>query len=79
MKQKIKALKDLFNTYISYIFLIQPLLEARAETQKYFLSFFGSNENFRNELTFRKVHSPESLLDSSLMYILSQVLIELDI
>ena len=26
-----------------------------------------------------KVHSPESLLDSSLMYILSQVLIELDI
>ena len=39
------------------IFLIQPLLEARAEIQKYFRSFFGSNENFEicfwDLLTFR--------------------------
>ena len=37
----------LFIIYLSYIFLIQPLLEARAEIQKYFRWFFGSNENFR--------------------------------
>jgi hypothetical protein len=36
-----------FITYLSYIFLIQPLLEARAEIQKYFCWFFGSNEKFR--------------------------------
>jgi hypothetical protein len=29
---------------LSYIFLIQPLLEAKAEIQKYFGWFFGSNE-----------------------------------
>ena len=43
--------------YLSYIFLIQPLLEARAEIQKYFRWFFGSNEKFRicfrDSLTFR--------------------------
>ena len=33
--------------YSSYIFLIGPLLEARAEMQNYFRSFFGSNEKFR--------------------------------
>ena len=33
----------------------------------------------KKNVVFRKVHSTESLLDSSLMYILSQVLIELDI
>ena len=27
--------------------MIEPLLEARAEIQKYFRSFFGSNENFK--------------------------------
>ena len=27
--------------YLSYAFLIQPLLEARAEIQKYFRWFFG--------------------------------------
>ena len=36
--------------------MIWPILEARAEIEKYFLSFFGSNENFkicfRNQLTF---------------------------
>ena len=36
--------------------MIQPLFEARAEIQKYFRSFFGSNENFkicfRDLLTF---------------------------
>ena len=37
----------LFIIYLSYIFLTQLLLEARAEIQKYFSSFFGSNENFR--------------------------------
>ena len=43
--------------YLSYIFLIWPLLEARAEIQKYFRWFFGSNEKFRicfrDWLTFR--------------------------
>ena len=38
--------------------MIWPILEARAETQKYFRSFFGSNENFkicfREDLTFSK-------------------------
>ena len=29
------------------IFMIWPILEARAEIQKYFGSFFGSNENFK--------------------------------
>ena len=28
------------------IFIIRPILEARAELQKYFSSVFGSNENF---------------------------------
>ena len=37
----------LFIIYLSYIFFIQPLLEARAEIQKYFCWFFGSNEKFR--------------------------------
>ena len=36
----------LFIIYLSQI-LISPLLEARAEIQKHFRSFFGSNENFR--------------------------------
>ena len=31
----------------TYIFLIRPLLEARAEIQKYFHLFFASNENFK--------------------------------
>ena len=42
---------------MSIIFTIWPILEARAEIQKYFLSFFGSNEDiqksFWNYLTFR--------------------------
>ena len=29
----------LFIIYLSYFFLIQPLLEARAEIQKYFVDF----------------------------------------
>ena len=37
--------------------MIWPILEARAEIQKYFRLFFGSNENskicFRDLLTFR--------------------------
>ena len=33
--------------YLYYILLIRPLLEARAEIQKYFRWFFGSNEKFR--------------------------------
>ena len=33
----------LFIIYLSYIFLIRPLLEAKAEIQKYFCWFFGSN------------------------------------
>ena len=37
----------LFIIYLSYIILIQPLLEARAEIRKYFRWFFGSNEKFR--------------------------------
>ena len=32
---------------LSFIFLIQPFLEARAEIQRYFRWFFGSNEKFR--------------------------------
>ena len=39
------------NKVHTYIILIRPLLEARAEIQKYFRSFFGSNENF--EICFR--------------------------
>ena len=35
----------LFIVYLSYIFLIRPLLEARADMQKYFCCFFGSNES----------------------------------
>ena len=47
---------------MSIIFMIWPILEARAEIQKYFRSFFGSNENFKicfpDLLTFRQgVHS----------------------
>ena len=40
--------KDKFEAihHISYIFLIQPLLETRAGIQKYFHGFFGSNEKF---------------------------------
>ena len=30
-----------------YFFLIRPLLEARAEIQKYACSFFDANENFK--------------------------------
>ena len=29
------------------MFMIWPILEARAEIQKYFRSFLGSNENFK--------------------------------
>ena len=36
----------LFIIYLSYIFFIGPLLEARAEIQKYFRWFFSSNEKF---------------------------------
>ena len=47
----------LFVINSSYIFLIRPLLQARAQIQKYFCSFFGSNENFeicfRDLLTFK--------------------------
>ena len=35
----------LFIIYSSYIFLIRPILEARADIQKYFCWLFGSNEN----------------------------------
>ena len=45
-----KALKDklnaIYHIFILY-FLIRPLLENRAKIQKYFHSFFGSNENFK--------------------------------
>ena len=38
--------------------MIWPILEARAEIELYFCSFFGSNENFKicfwNQLTFRQ-------------------------
>ena len=34
----------LFIIYLSYIFLIRPLLETRVEVQKHFRCFFGSNE-----------------------------------
>ena len=34
----------LFIIYLSYIFLIRPLLEASVEIQKHFHGFFGSNE-----------------------------------
>ena len=37
----------LYLSYFIFIFLIRPLLEARAEIQKYFHSIFGSNENFK--------------------------------
>ena len=37
----------LFGIHLAYIFLIRPLLEARAEIQKYFRWFFESNEKFR--------------------------------
>ena len=45
LKQKVKAQKDYFdviyhNKVYTYIFLIQPLLEARAAIQKYFRSFW---------------------------------------
>ena len=62
LKQKIKAQKDYFDAIYHnkvLIFLIRPPLEARAKIQKYFRSFFGSNENFkicfRDLLTFRQV------------------------
>ena len=43
-----------FIIYLSYIFLIRPLLEARAEIQKYFCLFFGEKFRicFRDQLTF---------------------------
>ena len=41
----------LFNIHFYYIFLIQPLLEARVEIQKYFRWFFGSNE--KSKICFR--------------------------
>ena len=48
----------LFIIYLSYIFMIWILLEARAGIQKYFCWFFCSNEKFRicfrDYLTFRK-------------------------
>ena len=48
----------LFIIYLAYIFLIQPLLETRAEIQKCFRWFFGSDEKFRigfrDYLTFRQ-------------------------
>ena len=48
----------LFIIYSSYVFLNLPLLEARAEIQKYFRSFFGSKEHLRtcfwDLLTFTK-------------------------
>ena len=43
-----------------YIFLIRPVVEARAEIHQYFCSFFGSNENFKicfwDLLTFNNRH-----------------------
>jgi hypothetical protein len=47
VETKDKSTKRLIQCYLSYIFLIQPLLMARTEIQKYFRSFFGSNENFK--------------------------------
>ena len=44
---KDKSTRRLIQSYLSDIFLIRPLLEAKAEIQKYFRCFFGSNENFR--------------------------------
>ena len=57
LKAKFKSTKRLVQCHLIFIiikyiyFLIRPLLEARAEIQKYFRSFFGSNENF--EICFR--------------------------
>ena len=46
----------LISKAMSHFFNIWPILEARAEIQKYFWSFFGSNEDkknrFWNYLTF---------------------------
>ena len=53
VKTNDKSVKRLIQCYLSYIydlsyiFLIGPLLKARAEIQKYFRWFFGSNENFK--------------------------------
>ena len=46
-ERKDKTLKTnlmLFIIYLSYIFLIQPLLEARAEIQNYFFGFLVQME-----------------------------------
>ena len=57
-----------FMYLVCYVFWIRPLLDARAEIQKYFRSFFGANENFQicfqDLLTFRfstnRLHWPSS-------------------
>ena len=47
-KKTYKTNLTLFIIYLSYFFLIWPLLEAsRAEIQKHYRCFFGSNEKFR--------------------------------
>ena len=40
----------LISMIISHWFMIWPILEARAEIQKYFRSFFGSNEDIQKSL-----------------------------
>ena len=49
--------------------MIWPILEARAEIQKYFRSFFGSNEDiqksFWNYLTFSRSNQGVKLLSFS--------------
>ena len=56
------------NILICTLFLIQPLLEARAEIQKYFRSFLGSNENFkicfRYYLTIRSLERTVLILET---------------
>ena len=55
MKSKKSLIKWFLNIF-SYLFLIQPLLEGRAEILKKNRWFFGQNDDnqktFRDELTF---------------------------
>ena len=41
---------EIFMNFIEPLFFDLIHLEARAEIQKYFHSFFGANENFKNPL-----------------------------
>ena len=69
------------NMIFIFVFIIWPILEARAEIQNYFCSFIGSNEDiqksFWNYLTFK-----EKLRSYCLIYVLwkevKKVLIELE-